>query len=157
MGDLQPLIGNPYNGYINPYYWVEFPIPYGNNGSWSTRSHILIFHIMDLKQAQSNPDEDCCILEILGGSWRFKAGPEAAPLQKLWSSKVLKGCCQCCLSLSSMHSLQKRLWRHNIDWETLNVPQRITLLVPLVIPQQETIGSSTFFSPVRGRSKGHCH
>ena len=19
---------NPYNGYINPYYWVEFPIPY---------------------------------------------------------------------------------------------------------------------------------
>ena len=20
--------GNPYNGYINPYYWVEFPIPY---------------------------------------------------------------------------------------------------------------------------------
>ena len=25
---IQPLIGNPYNGYINPYYWVEFPIPY---------------------------------------------------------------------------------------------------------------------------------
>ena len=24
---IQPLIGNPYNGYINPYYWVEFPIP----------------------------------------------------------------------------------------------------------------------------------
>ena len=23
MGDLQPLIGNPYNGYINPYYWVD--------------------------------------------------------------------------------------------------------------------------------------
>ena len=22
------LIGNPYNGYINPYYWVDFPIPY---------------------------------------------------------------------------------------------------------------------------------
>ena len=25
---IPPLIGNPYNGYINPYYWVEFPIPY---------------------------------------------------------------------------------------------------------------------------------
>ena len=25
---IQPLIGNPYNGYINPYYWVDFPIPY---------------------------------------------------------------------------------------------------------------------------------
>ena len=22
-------------GYINPYYWVDFPIPYGNNGSLS--------------------------------------------------------------------------------------------------------------------------
>ncbi len=31
---IPPLIGNPYNGYINPYYWVEFPIPYGNIGSW---------------------------------------------------------------------------------------------------------------------------
>ena len=23
MGDLPPLIGNPYNGYINPYYKVD--------------------------------------------------------------------------------------------------------------------------------------
>ena len=38
---IPPLIGNPYNGYINPYYWVDFshPLLYGNNGSWSTRSH----------------------------------------------------------------------------------------------------------------------
>ena len=28
MGNLQPLIGNPYNGYINPYYWVDEFIPY---------------------------------------------------------------------------------------------------------------------------------
>ena len=20
---IQPLVGNPYNGYINPYYWVD--------------------------------------------------------------------------------------------------------------------------------------
>ena len=34
MGDLQPLIGNPYNGYINPYYWIDdHPLLYGNNGS----------------------------------------------------------------------------------------------------------------------------
>ena len=35
MGDLiPPLIGNPYNGYINPYYWVDdHPLLYGNNGS----------------------------------------------------------------------------------------------------------------------------
>ena len=31
---IQPLIGNPYNGYINPYYWVDdHPLLYGNHGS----------------------------------------------------------------------------------------------------------------------------
>ena len=34
MGDLQPLIGNPYNGYIKPYHKVDdHPILYGKNGS----------------------------------------------------------------------------------------------------------------------------
>ena len=26
---IPPLIVNPYYGYLNPYYWVEFPIPMG--------------------------------------------------------------------------------------------------------------------------------
>ena len=31
---IQPLIGNPYNGYIKPYYWVDdHPLLYGNCGS----------------------------------------------------------------------------------------------------------------------------
>ena len=31
---IPPLIWNPYNGYINPYYWVDdHPLLYGNNGS----------------------------------------------------------------------------------------------------------------------------
>ena len=31
---IPPLIGNPYNGYINPYYRVDdHPLLYGNNGS----------------------------------------------------------------------------------------------------------------------------
>ena len=31
---IPPFIGNPYNGYINPYYWVDdHPLLYGNNGS----------------------------------------------------------------------------------------------------------------------------
>ena len=31
---IQPLTGNPYNGYINPDYWVDdHPLLYGNNGS----------------------------------------------------------------------------------------------------------------------------
>ena len=33
-GKIPPLIGNPYNGYINPYYWVDdHPLLYGNHGS----------------------------------------------------------------------------------------------------------------------------
>ena len=41
---IQPLIGNPYNGYINPYYWVDdHPLLYGNNGSLdpSTYSYLV--------------------------------------------------------------------------------------------------------------------
>ena len=31
---IPPLIWNHYNGYINPYYWVDdHPLLYGNNGS----------------------------------------------------------------------------------------------------------------------------
>ena len=34
MGDFQPLIGNPYNGYIKPYHKVDdHPMLYGKNGS----------------------------------------------------------------------------------------------------------------------------
>ena len=43
---LPPLIGNPYNGYINPYYWVDdHPLLYGNNGSLDpgTNKYLLRF------------------------------------------------------------------------------------------------------------------
>ena len=31
---IQPLIGNPYHGFLNPYYWVDdHPLSYGNIGS----------------------------------------------------------------------------------------------------------------------------
>ena len=36
IGDGKPptFNRNPYNGYINPYYWVDdHPLLYGNNGS----------------------------------------------------------------------------------------------------------------------------
>ena len=35
IGDGHPTFNrNPYNGYINPYYWVDYhPLLYGNNGS----------------------------------------------------------------------------------------------------------------------------
>ena len=35
LGDGHPTFNrNPYNGYINPYYWVDHhPLLYGNNGN----------------------------------------------------------------------------------------------------------------------------
>ena len=35
IGDGHPTFNrNPYNGYINPYYWVDdYPLLYGNTGS----------------------------------------------------------------------------------------------------------------------------
>ncbi len=41
MGDLPPLVGNPYNGYINPYYWLDdHPLLYGNNGSLDPSTYL---------------------------------------------------------------------------------------------------------------------
>ena len=38
---IPPLIGNPYNGYINPYDWVDdHPLLYGNNGSLDPATYI---------------------------------------------------------------------------------------------------------------------
>ena len=41
IGNLPPLIGNPYNGYINPYYWVDdHPLLYGNNRGLDPIAHM---------------------------------------------------------------------------------------------------------------------
>ena len=37
---IQPFNRNPYNGYINPYCWVDdHPLLYGNNGSLDPSTH----------------------------------------------------------------------------------------------------------------------
>ena len=41
---IQPLVGNPYNGYINPYYWVDdHPLLYGNNGGLDPGTYASMF------------------------------------------------------------------------------------------------------------------
>ena len=50
---IPPLIGNPYNGYINPYCWVDgHPLLCGNNGSLdpssSTYPNILVAKFVGL-------------------------------------------------------------------------------------------------------------
>ena len=41
IGDGHPTFNrNPYNGYINPYYWVDdHPLLYGNIGSLDPSTH----------------------------------------------------------------------------------------------------------------------
>ena len=42
---IQPSIGNPDNGYINPYYWVDdHPLLYGNNGSLDPGTYVILVH-----------------------------------------------------------------------------------------------------------------
>ena len=41
---IQPLIGNPYNWYINPYYWVDdHPLLYENNGSLDPSTYSQVY------------------------------------------------------------------------------------------------------------------
>ena len=45
IGDGHPTFNrNPYNGYINPYYWVDdHPLLYGNNESLDPGTHIYLY------------------------------------------------------------------------------------------------------------------
>ena len=44
IGDGHPTFNrNPYNGYINPYYWVDdHPLLYGNSGSLDPGTYIFL-------------------------------------------------------------------------------------------------------------------
>ena len=44
IGDGHPTFNrNPYNGYINPYYWVDdHPLLYGNNGSLDPGTYVFL-------------------------------------------------------------------------------------------------------------------
>ena len=46
IGDGHPTFSrNPYNGYINPYYWVDdHPLIYGNNGSLDPGIYIIYIY-----------------------------------------------------------------------------------------------------------------
>ena len=44
IGDGHPTFKrNPYNWYINPYYWIDdHPLLYGNNGSLDPGTHVVV-------------------------------------------------------------------------------------------------------------------
>ena len=53
---IQPLIGNPYNGYINPYYWVDdHPLLYGNIGSLDPSTNDKYANPMDPSWVRKSP------------------------------------------------------------------------------------------------------
>ena len=50
IGDGHPTFNrNPYNGYINPYYWLDdHLLLYGNHGSLDPGTYIYIYICLDL-------------------------------------------------------------------------------------------------------------
>ena len=51
IGDGHPTFNkNPYNGYINPYYWVDdHPLSYGNNGSLDPATCVFCWHVSSME------------------------------------------------------------------------------------------------------------
>ena len=47
---------NPYNGYINPYYWVDdHPLLYANNGSLDPGSYVFFAFSVILSHSPLSP------------------------------------------------------------------------------------------------------
>ena len=77
--------GNPYNGYINPYYWVDdHPLLYGNNGSLDPIAHFIldtIFVILEWTEPPSVCPSSICRIFI-----------QVSPLHKTeFSMSVING------------------------------------------------------------------
>ena len=54
IGDGHPTFNrNPYNGYINPYYWVDdHPLLYGNNGSLDPSTNgVVTFSALEMERS----------------------------------------------------------------------------------------------------------
>ena len=71
---IQPLVGNPYNGYINPYYWVDdHPLLYGSNGSLDPSTYICCgWPTVATQQPGHEPHEFPQFLRPKSWQWHFR-------------------------------------------------------------------------------------
>ena len=76
IGDGHPTFNrNPYNGYINPYYWVDdHPLLYGNNGSLDPGTKWSHQNIKNSREFAGIPQTH---------SWALPKGSRKSHLQKL--------------------------------------------------------------------------
>ena len=76
---IPPFNRNPYNGYINPYYWVDdHPLLYGNNGSLAYMSHRQnLVHGEGTSLSEMGPYRFCGGSTLDKPSWAdcFRVGP----------------------------------------------------------------------------------
>ena len=80
---IPPLIGNPYNGYINPYYWVDdHPLLYGNNGSLDPSTYIYLAldiylntHLLEVQNLVPTGKKNKLCFFFLVGKEPYKVGP----------------------------------------------------------------------------------
>ena len=62
---IPPLIGNPYNGYINPYYWVDdHPLLYGNNVSLDPGTYETTIFLPPFSRLQLCPRKKTCSVKL---------------------------------------------------------------------------------------------
>ena len=79
---IQPLTRNPYNGYINPYYWVDdHPLLYENNGSLDPSTYVDMYvdklkvaspkalEAEETRKRRAELDDQCGRLQILRDRW----------------------------------------------------------------------------------------
>ena len=89
---IQPLIGNPYNGYINPYYWVDdHPLLYGNIGSLDPSTYVDMYvdklkvaspkalEAEETRKRRAELDDQCGRLQILRDRWALNVGFMTCP------------------------------------------------------------------------------
>ena len=98
MGFFPPLIGKPYNGYINPYYWVDdHPI------LWSeirTVNEIRCESPLGFVPGMTFP------LDIIWRSWEFRPIIQSQSWQTAW----IKPCLYTCISKPSFWSWFSELY-----------------------------------------------
>ena len=77
IGDGHPTFNrNPYNWYINPYYWVDdHPLLYGNNGSLDPIAQMIRFHQLRLawKKGSHFPSKKLPKMGVQNSCFRSRA------------------------------------------------------------------------------------
>ena len=106
IGDGHPTFNrNPYNGYINPYYWVDdHPLLYGNNGSLDPGTYVNIYiytpgtQNLHFKMFESQLEST---IKIITNGWN---SPNIHPFKIGWLHGTRYASCNSCFPCRRKHA-----------------------------------------------------